>query len=62
MPHHGFSGRLILMSDSPDVLAAGLKVCADRKPLIYAATKENADKVAELAKTNSCPVAVKGPG
>jgi len=53
---------IILISDNPDVLAAGLKVCADRKPLIYAATKDNVDKVAELAKGNSCPVAVKGSG
>jgi acetyl-CoA decarbonylase/synthase complex subunit gamma len=58
----GSDGGIILMSDNPDVLAAGLKACADRKPLIYAATKDNADKVAELAKANSCPVAVKGSG
>jgi len=53
---------IILMSDNPDVLAAGLKACADRKPLIYAATKDNIDKVTELAKGSSCPVAVKGSG
>jgi len=58
----GGDGGIILMSDNPDVLAAGLKACADRKPLIYAATKDNADKVMELAKANSCPVAVKGSG
>jgi acetyl-CoA decarbonylase/synthase complex subunit gamma len=56
----GSDGGIILMSDNPDVLAAGLKVCADRKPLIHAATKDNADKVATLAKENSCAVAVKG--
>ncbi|HEY55339.1 MAG TPA: acetyl-CoA decarbonylase/synthase complex subunit gamma [Dehalococcoidia bacterium] len=50
---------LILMSDSPDVIAAGLNACADRKPLLYAATEENQEKMAELAKTNSCPLAVK---
>jgi len=55
-------GGIILMSDNPDVLAAGLKACADRKPLIYAATKDNVDKVAALAKESSCPVAVKGSG
>jgi len=47
------------MSDSPDVIAAGLNACADRKPLLYAATEENQEKMAELAKTNSCPLAVK---
>jgi acetyl-CoA decarbonylase/synthase complex subunit gamma len=53
---------LILMSLNPDILAAGLKACADRKPLIYAATKDNLDAVAELAKANACPVAVKADG
>jgi len=50
---------IILMSSNPDVLAAGLKVCADRKPLIYAATGDNLDRMAELAKENSCPVVAK---
>ena len=53
---------IILMSNNPDTLAAGLKACADRKPLLYAATRDNIDKVAELAKANSCPVAVKASG
>ncbi|MBN1496065.1 MAG: acetyl-CoA decarbonylase/synthase complex subunit gamma [Spirochaetes bacterium] len=51
---------LILMSDSADVLAAGLAHAADRKPLLYAATKANADAVAKLALDSKCPVAVKG--
>jgi len=50
---------IILMSSNPDILAAGVKVCADRKPLIYAATKDNLEAVADLAKGSSCPVAVK---
>ncbi|MFC1916482.1 acetyl-CoA decarbonylase/synthase complex subunit gamma, partial [Chloroflexota bacterium] len=53
---------IILMSDNPDILATGLKVCADRKPLLYAATKDNLDRLAALAKENSCPVAVKASG
>ncbi len=53
---------IILMSSRPDVLAAGLKVCADRKPLIYAATRDNLDPVAALAKEHSCPVAVRASG
>jgi acetyl-CoA decarbonylase/synthase complex subunit gamma len=51
--------NIILMSDKADVLAAGLKVCADRKPLLYAATKDNVDAVAALAKESGCPIAVK---
>jgi len=50
---------IILMSRNPDILAAGLKACADRKPLIYAATKDNMASVADLAKEHSCPVAAK---
>lgn len=56
----GSDAALILMSDSADVLAAGVKACADKKPLIYAATGGNLDQVIALAKDNSCPLAVKG--
>jgi acetyl-CoA decarbonylase/synthase complex subunit gamma len=53
-------GALILMSDKPEVLAAGLKVVAARKPLLYAATKTTVEAVGKLAKESGCPVAVKG--
>jgi acetyl-CoA decarbonylase/synthase complex subunit gamma len=52
-------GGIILMSSNPDTMAAGLKVCADRKPLLYAASEENSDRMADLAKGSSCPLAVK---
>jgi acetyl-CoA decarbonylase/synthase complex subunit gamma len=50
---------IILMSSNPDILAAGLKACADRKPLIYAATEDNMASLASLAKEYSCPLAAK---
>jgi len=50
---------IILICEKPDVMAAAVKTCADRKPLIYAATKENADVMANLAKENSCPLAAR---
>ncbi len=53
---------IILMSTNPDILAAGLAACADRKPLLYAATKDNIDRVAALAKESGCAVAVKASG
>ena len=56
----GSDASLILMSDSADVLTAGVKACADKKPLIYAATGENLDQLVALAKDNSCSLAVKG--
>jgi acetyl-CoA decarbonylase/synthase complex subunit gamma len=48
------------MSDKADVLEAGVKLAAARKPLIYAAIKANAEAVAKIGKDNNCPVAVKG--
>ena len=53
------TGGIILMSEDAEVMAAGLSTCADRKPLLYAATEANQDKMAALAKENSCPLAVK---
>ena len=53
---------LILMSDKPDVLKAGLAACPGANPLLYAATKDNVDAMGELAKEAKCPLAVKGDG
>ena len=53
--------NIILISDNPDILAAGLKICADRRPLICAATEDNLNQVAELTKQSSCPVVAKAP-
>jgi acetyl-CoA decarbonylase/synthase complex subunit gamma len=53
---------IILMTEDVSVMKAGLKACADRKPLIYAATKQNVDGMAGLAKECGCPLAVKGDG
>jgi acetyl-CoA decarbonylase/synthase complex subunit gamma len=50
---------LILMSDKVDALSAGVKACADRVPLIYAATNGNSEALANLAKENKCPLVVK---
>jgi acetyl-CoA decarbonylase/synthase complex subunit gamma len=43
-------------------MEAGLRACADRKPLIYAATKENADAMSGLSKEHGCPLVVRGNG
>src|SRR3972149_5626690 len=40
---------VVLMSDDPKVLGAGARAVADRKHLLYAATKENADAMAALS-------------
>jgi acetyl-CoA decarbonylase/synthase complex subunit gamma len=51
---------LVLMNENADALAQTAKTCADRKPLLYAATKENVETMGNLAKELSCPLAVKG--
>ena len=50
---------LILMSPNPEIMAAGLRVCADHRPLLYAAGSETADQFVSLAKTQLCPLVVK---
>ncbi len=50
---------LILMSDRIEALTAGVKACADRLPLIYAATLDNSEALANLAKEHHCPLAIK---
>ncbi len=50
---------LILMSDGAETMAAAVKACADRAPLIYAARDGNAESLAGLAKEHRCSLAVK---
>jgi acetyl-CoA decarbonylase/synthase complex subunit gamma len=51
---------LILMNEDPTAMGEALKACADKKPLIYAATPENVEAMAALAKEHGCPLAVRG--
>ena len=50
---------LVLMSEDVGVMKAGIDSCADRKPVIYAATKDNADDMGALAKEKGLPLAIK---
>lgn len=50
---------LILMASDPAVLKAGLAAAAGTRPLLYAATAENWQAVAEMAKAANAPVAVR---
>jgi len=59
----GMTGRnLVIMADDMAALTAGVNAAKDVKPLIYAATKDNADDAAALAKESGCPLAVKADG
>jgi acetyl-CoA decarbonylase/synthase complex subunit gamma len=51
--------NLVLMTENPDTMKAGLDACAFKKPLLYAATEKNADQMGSLAKEKNVPLAVK---
>ncbi|KPK30070.1 MAG: acetyl-CoA decarbonylase/synthase complex subunit gamma [Nitrospira bacterium SG8_3] len=50
---------LILMSENLDALKAAAEACANKKPLLYAATGENAEDLGALAKEKGLPLAIK---
>jgi acetyl-CoA decarbonylase/synthase complex subunit gamma len=54
--------NIILMSENTDLISAGLDICAGNKPLLYAATRDNAEGMADLAKQYACPLAAKASG
>lgn len=53
---------LVLMSTDPAEMTAGLEVASAQRPLIWAATQDNADAMIELAKKYECPLAVRAAG
>jgi acetyl-CoA decarbonylase/synthase complex subunit gamma len=53
---------LILMTDDPDVIKAGLAEVEGTTPLIYAANAENWEAMAALAKEHTAPLAVVADG
>jgi acetyl-CoA decarbonylase/synthase complex subunit gamma len=50
---------LILMGEDPEVMSEALDRYGQKKPLVYAATTENADEMARLAVAHACPLAAK---
>lgn len=52
---------LILCSFDPKVLKAGLELAAEKRPLIYAANKDNWKEVAQLAYDYKVPVTLSSP-
>ncbi len=53
-------GALILISDDSEVLRAGLSAAPGAKPLLAAATSENWESMAALAKEHGLPLVVRG--
>lgn len=52
---------LILCTYDPAIMAAGLAHTKDRRPLLYAATRDNWKEMAELALRYKCPLVVSAP-
>ncbi len=52
--------NITLVTEDVGAMEAAVGVLAERKPLIYAANKDNYEKMTELAKANGCVLAVKG--
>jgi acetyl-CoA decarbonylase/synthase complex subunit gamma len=52
---------IVLISSDAASMEAALGVCADDKPLIHAATAENCDAFAAMAKDKGCALAVSAP-
>lgn len=53
---------LILATGNPEAAERALKLVASQRPLLYGADKDNAEKMASLAKTYKVPLGVKGDG
>jgi acetyl-CoA decarbonylase/synthase complex subunit gamma len=53
---------LILCSLDPEVLEVGAGIAIDKRPLLYAATPANWEKVSEVALKYNCPVVASVPG
>jgi acetyl-CoA decarbonylase/synthase, CODH/ACS complex subunit gamma len=50
---------LVLISEDADVLLAAHKLAAERKPLLYPVTPENADKIIPVLKSSPVPIAIR---
>jgi len=51
--------NVVLMTEDADVMKAGIEAAGFKRPLLYAATSDNADAFGALAKDNDLPLAVK---
>lgn len=51
---------LILMSENADNMKEAAAACGERKPLLYGATADNWQTMADLARETGCPLGVRG--
>ena len=53
---------MILCGYDPDLLEVGAGIAGEKRPLLFAATSENWEKVAAVAVKYDCPVVASSPG
>jgi acetyl-CoA decarbonylase/synthase complex subunit gamma len=53
---------LAICALDPELLEIALEIAVDRRPLIYAATRDNWEKVGKLALDHKCPLVASSPG
>ncbi len=53
---------IMLCSRDPELLEIGLEIARGRKPLLYAATADNWEKIADIALKHEAPVVASSPG
>ncbi|NQT06795.1 MAG: acetyl-CoA decarbonylase/synthase complex subunit gamma [Candidatus Omnitrophica bacterium] len=53
--------NLLLICDDPETIKASLDIVKDRRPLIYAATKDNLDALLSIAKGAKVPLVISAP-
>lgn len=49
---------LILISEKPEVIEAGVKHCHDKKPLLHTANSANIEQMAKIAKEYNCSLTI----
>jgi len=52
----------VIMGEDAEAMAAAVSAAADKRPLIYRATEQNADAFVKIALDNKCPLAVGAEG
>jgi len=52
---------LVLCSLNPEIMEPALESVRDKRPLLYAATKDNCKEMAALASKHRCPLVVRAP-
>lgn len=53
---------IVLMSEDSEIMAAAAEMVKDKKPLLYAATPDNAEAMAEVAKTTGAALVASAKG